>query len=260
MAKERQEMQEMQKIQKAEKTPNVQLSNDFMIRGNRGKLIYFLNGVLKFIYPERLKCPECTTELTGYETEIGLCTKCLNSLHLFQGVETVDLAGKHYDSVSGVALYEGRMKEWIHRLKYLGERQLAFPLVELLVKQCKEGQWDGIIPVPLHPERLLERGYNQALLLAQGLAFYLGIPCCDWLERVKETLPQNKLKISERSENLHGVFALKDCWEKDLSGKKWIVVDDVFTTGATANEVARVLKLAGAVRVDVYVLASGRMM
>lgn len=217
-----------------------------------------LRKVLQLIYPEAVQCGHCRSELIGCEVELGLCLHCLQSLQLFTGEVPVEVEGRYYDSVSGAALYEGQLKEWVHRLKYYGDRQIVFPLVEVLYRQYNGERWDGIIPVPLHVERLQERGYNQALLMAEGLAVHLQLPCYDWLTRVKGTLPQNRLKVSERAENLRDAFKL--CEGAKVAGGEWLVFDDIFTTGSTVNEVARVLKEAGARRVGVYVLASGRMM
>lgn len=217
-----------------------------------------LSKIVQLIYPEPVKCVECRKVLEGCAVEIGLCPECLSTLHLFTGKASVEIEGRYYDSVHGAALYDGQLKEWIHRLKYYGDRGIVFPLVEVLYRQYNGALWDGIIPVPLHEERLQERGYNQALLLAQGLAMQLQLPCNDWLVRVKGTLPQNRLKVSERMANLHGAFALRN--EAQVAGRNWLIFDDIFTTGSTVNEVARVLKEAGANSVGVYVLASGRLM
>jgi ComF family protein len=113
---------------------------------------------------------------------------------------------------------------------------------------------DYLIPVPLHPKRLRERGFNQALLLGKALE---DIPPAKikpgLLKRVRHTPPQVHLNPDERRQNVQGAFALKD--PSGVRGKNILLVDDVFTTGATVNECARVLKKAGAGRVTVYTLA-----
>lgn len=219
------------------------------------------DSLLEWVYPAPLHCLECDQELVGWEIRVGFCKACLQDIRFFSGEPLVNIGGlqmQYFDDVQGVALYTGRIKDWIYRIKYYGERQLVYPLVEMIIQQGVVGHWNGIIPVPLHEGRLMERGYNQALLIAQGLSFYLGIPCCDWFRRIKATEPQNRLKPGEREENLRNAFQLQ-CGA-DVAGKDWLIVDDIFTTGTTANELARVLKEAGARKVGIYVIASGRMM
>jgi len=102
-----------------------------------------------------------------------------------------------------------------------------------------------IIPVPLHKKRLKWRGYNQAEELAKGLSAYYGMPVLkDFLFREKQTLSQQELKKEERKENIKGAFVCKN--GEDIKGKKILLIDDVFTTGSTMEECARVLKEAGA--------------
>lgn len=110
-----------------------------------------------------------------------------------------------------------------------------------------------ILPVPLHHRRLRERGYNQALELARPLARSLHLPCRhDVLQRVRHTNAQTGLDAVERHRNLRDAFALR---ESESLPAHIAVLDDVFTTGTTLAECARVLKRAGVVRVDVWALA-----
>ena len=106
--------------------------------------------------------------------------------------------------------------------------------------------------MPLHPKRLAERGFNQALEIARGLARDLGRPIEPrGVLRVKDTPPQTELPYEERAKNVRGAFLCK----LDLSGASVAVLDDVMTTGATLNELARALKRAGATRVENFVIA-----
>ena len=111
---------------------------------------------------------------------------------------------------------------------------------------------DLIVPMPLHRKRLAERGFNQALEIARPLASMLGLPvdprCAN---RIRDTPPQTALPFEARAKNVHGALAC----DKNLSGRTVAVVDDVMTTGATLNELARVLKRAGATRVVNLVVA-----
>jgi ComF family protein len=113
---------------------------------------------------------------------------------------------------------------------------------------------DMVIPVPLHPKRLRQRGFNQALLLAHGMSVKYGIPLdYDNLARVKATRPQVELTGVERVKNVAGAFSLK--FPEIVKSKHILLIDDVFTTGATMNECAGVLKSAGAGQVTACTLA-----
>lgn len=115
---------------------------------------------------------------------------------------------------------------------------------------------DMIIPVPLHTRRLRERRFNQSALLAQEVAARTGksyIP--DALQRTRHTLPQKGLSAKDRNKNVHGAFAVNEHTLSRLAGKNILLVDDVFTTGATLNECARVLKAAKVSAVNVLTIA-----
>ncbi|MBF0122462.1 MAG: ComF family protein [Candidatus Omnitrophica bacterium] len=115
-------------------------------------------------------------------------------------------------------------------------------------------EFDAIIPMPLTPTRLRERGYNQALLLAEGLSQILHLPCLtDQLERIGHSTRQSDLGEKERWTNVRGAFRMKPL--STVKDKKIILVDDLLTTGATASEAAHVLKTAGAVKVGIIVLS-----
>jgi ComF family protein len=114
--------------------------------------------------------------------------------------------------------------------------------------------FDLLIPVPLHPQRLRERGFNQALLLARELSLRTGIPCRKRvLEKRKPTLPQVNLSGRERERGVKGAFHLAE--GKEVREKVILLIDDVYTTGTTANECSKVLMAGGAKRVDVLTLA-----
>ncbi|MCS7009252.1 MAG: ComF family protein [Chthoniobacterales bacterium] len=136
----------------------------------------------------------------------------------------------------------------IHRLKYNGEGWLARPLGKALAKIVeREGLNEGcagFVPVPLHPVRERERGYNQADLIAKELGKSFKLPVCRLLRRVIATPKQTVLTRAQRKKNLKNAFVVQN--DKKVSGKRWILVDDVFTTGSTLDECARMLRLAGA--------------
>jgi ComF family protein len=148
--------------------------------------------------------------------------------------------------------------EAIHRLKYGRHTSLSQPLSALVRKTFFES-WDGttvdlLIPVPLHLKRLRQRGFNQAHLLIRGWAKQDGMAFDGLtLSRSRWTEPQTALSRKERKKNIRGAFVVKH--PERIRGKKIVLVDDVYTTGSTVNECARVLIKAGAAFVDVLTLA-----
>ncbi len=228
------------------------------------KAINLIDKLVNLLYPRRVECVNCQQELVGFEVELGLCSTCLEGLYLiaedhYTGKRSFLAGEKFFDLGFSAILYEGLIKDLIYRFKYYGERRLMYSLVEIMYKQMpiilQKIKWDGLIPVPMHSERLKQRGFNQALLLAEGLAFYLNLSCCDWVVRVTATEPQNKLGLEERHQNLEGVFGLKH--NQQIKGGKWLIIDDILTTGTTVNQVARVLRAEGANFIGIYTLASG---
>ena len=165
----------------------------------------------------------------------------------------------------------GVVRELIHQFKYQDNRPLERLLVNWLWVGMQEARlwgWrvDCVVPVPLHPLRLRERGYNQAALLAQGLAKRLGVPYGDVLKRARWTATQTQFTRRERMRNLDGAFVLRNPalgwlggdargWVSRIEGRQVLLVDDVFTTGATLNACARVLSEAGAAEVRCITVA-----
>ncbi len=114
---------------------------------------------------------------------------------------------------------------------------------------------DAFIPVPLHYTRLVRRRYNQAVLMATELSRDTNIPTLTQaLKRTRATPSQGHLSLKERHKNVSKAFAVPDKYKAQIKGKNLVLVDDVFTTGATVEECAKVLRKAGAIRVDVLTL------
>ena len=153
--------------------------------------------------------------------------------------------------------YQPPLKEAITLFKYRGKMSLANPLARALIKALPVlPALDGIIPVPLHPDRLREREYNQSLLLADRLGRQMGIPLfLTCLLRIRPTTPQTVLSKKERLTNLRGAFSVTR--PARIKGKRILLVDDVFTTGTTLHECAKTLRRAGSG--PVYGLTLARM-
>jgi ComF family protein len=162
-----------------------------------------------------------------------------------------------FSSVHAACSYKERIKDAIHQLKYRNQVNLAQPLGKVLVKSLESARTsfspDCIIPVPLHPSRLRERGYNQALEISRPLSRTLRIPIdSKLLQRALKTTPQQGLTAAERKSNLRNAFTLT----KPTSARKVLLVDDVMTTGETVRECCRIL-LQGDVK-EIQVAVIGR--
>jgi ComF family protein len=148
-------------------------------------------------------------------------------------------------------VYGGSLQDAIHRFKYQGKRQLSGPLAGLLGEFCP-GDLEAsecVVPVPLHPQRLRERGFNQAALIARGLGRGLELGA---LARIRPTAPQRGLSADERRENLRAAFR---AFPAQVRGRAMLLVDDVLTTGSTFAAAAEALRDAGARSVQALALA-----
>jgi len=147
--------------------------------------------------------------------------------------------------IRSACVYEGVVRKAIHSFKYRHRRTLVDPLAQLVEQELRRRplQVDLLVPVPLHPRRMAERGYNQSALLARELANRLGIPSAECLERTKETVAQAKLRAGARQANVRGAFRCMD--GAIVLGRRVGIVDDVCTTGATLEDCARALREAG---------------
>lgn len=160
------------------------------------------------------------------------------------------------ESLAGLwvtGLYDDPLRQAIQALKYEGKRQVAWPLGRLLAatyrQQMAGRDWprfDAVLPVPLHPKRQAERGYNQSALLARGLAREVKLPLHEeLLWRARHTPQQVGLDHAKRRANVVGAFACPP-WHSALAGKTLLLVDDVCTTGATLAACGETLRAAGA--------------
>jgi ComF family protein len=178
------------------------------------------------------RCPRCALDSPRGE----VCGRCLSD-------------PPHYDATVAALAYEFPADALVHALKFRGELALAGLLGEMLSKKISSEPIDVVVPVPLSAARLRERGYNQAVEIARHLRpAQLDLGLC---VRERDTPAQMDLPYAERRRNVRGAFRCT----RLLAGRSVAVVDDVMTTGATVNEVASVLKAAGAARVVNWVVA-----
>lgn len=157
-----------------------------------------------------------------------------------------------FDSTRALFRYEYPVSQLLQHYKYQQQLYLANTFTEMLLARLPQRLPDLIIPMPLHPKRLSERGFNQSLEIARIIAKRLSTPldykCC---ERIKWSLPQASLPLKQRVRNMKGAF---QC-QRDLSGLNVVMIDDVMTTGASLNALAKAIKAKGAAHVECWVIA-----
>ena len=179
---------------------------------------------------ERSLCPRCALESPGG----ALCGRCLTQ-------------SPAYDATHAALAYDFPADALVQALKFRSELALAPLLAGLLADKVRGDRVDHVVPVPLSAPRLRHRGYNQAVEIARHLG-KVDIGLC---ERTRDAPPQIELPYAERQRNVRGAFRCT----RALIGARVAVVDDVMTTGATLDEMARTLKAAGAVHVVNWVVA-----
>lgn len=198
----------------------------------------------KLPYIQEPCCKKCGKEIQREEQEY--CYDCQKTEHIF----TEGRAAFTYDKV---------MQESVAAFKYKGRQEYADfygqELARLYGEQIKRWQAEVLVPVPIHKSRYRERGYNQAALLARQVARYTGLPVEEnLLLRVRKTAAQKALSTKERTKNLQDAFQLA---KNVVQYKRIILVDDIYTTGSTADACAKTLKEGAAEQVYLLCLCIG---
>lgn len=184
-------------------------------------------------------CQQCSEPFEGAIATAFTCANCAHRTIYFD---------------AAVAAYRGRgiVRQIIHDFKYGRQIHLRHLVARWLCaafddERLRGREFDMIVPVPLHPARQRERGFNQANLLAELLTAQISIPSKPVLKRVRYTTTQTALDRAERMENLHNAFRLRR--NANVRGLRVLLIDDVLTTGSTLSECARILKRSGAISV-----------
>ena len=160
----------------------------------------------------------------------------------------------NFDTVYSFGSYEGALRKLIHLFKYGKVESLARPLSRLLIRALSlDHKFDAIIAMPMHWRKHWERGFNQAELLARPVAKHYGLKLSMNFRRKRYTKPQAGLSESQRRDNLKDSFHVRR--PEQIAGRRVLLVDDVFTTGATLRAAAGTLKAAGAAHVSALTLA-----
>jgi len=234
-----------------------------------------IDTTLELVYPRI--CLTCGERL-GASGKMSLCRACCDAIEkndppfcrgcgksIVHARETdycpsCEKTPHHLDRSFSVAKYDGIMRECVHKFKYNGKLSLETLFADMLASFAEKyidiTEIDCVVSVPLHRVKLRERTFNQAAVLASSLARRLDLPCSnDNLIRTSSSKPQIKLSKTARMKDIEGSFKVKR--PESIKDRSILLVDDVFTTGATANECARVLKESGVRSVTALTLARG---
>ncbi len=200
----------------------------------------FCSGCAETLVPTPAGCPLCGAPADEASLPLLRPRRCL---HCRERAPPFSAALAPY-------LHGGALSEGIHRLKYEGREELARPLA-VLFEACAPPSAEVLVPLPLHPSRLRERGFDQASLLAQEAGRRFKLPVERLLIRLRPTRPQVGLDRPARERNVQHAFASRG----RVLGRRICLIDDVMTTGATAAAATEALLRAGAARVEVRTLA-----
>ncbi|MBN2539479.1 MAG: ComF family protein [Deltaproteobacteria bacterium] len=233
-----------------------------------------VSGIADMLFPPT--CPACETLLI-HDREHPFCPECLSTIHFaasplctscglpFTAPEGANhlcedciLSPPPFSIARSLGKYEAALLDTIHLFKYHGKVSVGEDLGRMMATTCYDSlviqHYSLIIPVPLHPKRLRERGFNQSLILARQISNMFPIPLdFTTLKRTVLTEAQVSLSRQERAANVRGVFAVTD--RRRIEDKKILLIDDVYTTGSTVKECSKILMKNGAEEVAVLTLA-----
>ena len=215
--------------------------------------------LLDVVYPRRCAgcgargtwlCGRCDASLASFAAP--LCASC--GIPESLGVCRCDELPAAIERVRSIGPYGGWLRGAVVQVKYHGEWARATQLAPLLAHACADlATVDALVPVPLHPSRRKQRGFNQTEKLAEELSREMAVPVEIVLQRTRKTTPQVRLDAEGRHANVEDAFALSP--GKSVTGRRLLLVDDVITTGATLGACAQVLHAAGASSVCVVTVA-----
>lgn len=242
-----------------------------------------IDRALEFLFPSNIYCIACGN-LIDNQRPYALCDKCVEEIKWITD-NSCTVCGKdlgHISSKSGnqkicfecmevkhifdkgfsCATYEGPVKEILSDFKYKAKPYYAQKIVDAMCDKAEsfmgELNVDIIIPIPMHPKKLKDRGYNQSQLLAKGFSNFFNIRLEEEiLIKTRLTASMSSLSSTERRINLHNTLAIGYNRENEVKNKSILLVDDVYTTGSTADACAEVLKENGAKEVNIFTFASG---
>lgn len=231
-----------------------------------------LSAMHNFVYPPN--CVNCGLLLSQHD---ALCTDCWNEVQfidqpycvvtgrpfayeLGDGIISADAIADPppYKRARSAVIYNGIARQMVHQLKFNDRAELANMMAGWMMRAGRDCLTDAdcIVPIPLHRWRLVRRKYNQSAELARPIAKLSGLPYLpSTFTRRRNTKPQIGLGARARIDNVKGAFEVSDERVSDILGKRVVLIDDVFTTGATVNVAAKVLLRAGAREVSILTFA-----
>ena len=209
-----------------------------------------LNTIIDILFPQ--VCSIC-----GKLNQEGLCVKCRNMLEKLAIFEVTN-ENKYFEELISIFSYEGMVRQLLLTYKFHEKPYMYVCFVNCILKKKKIFEklqsYDTIIPVPISKKRMKERGYNQSALIAKNLSKHLGIELqVGCLYKTKNIIEQSKLNKEQRKENIQNVYELKK--KEILNNKQILLLDDIYTTGSTVNECAKILQQAKPKKIDVLVVA-----
>lgn len=201
--------------------------------------------MLNFLFPK--VCGICGEKINERYT----CTKCLNILEYYQGRHlSFESCETYYDELICLYPYKGILKSKMLQLKFYRHTYLAKTFGDIVAYTItkRKIKADYIIPVPISQKRLRERGFNQTELMAKTISQLTNINMkSKILNKTKDNLKQSMVELNQRSKNVSQVYEIKK--NNEIKGRTVILIDDIYTTGATMNECAKILKKNGVAKV-----------
>ena len=195
-------------------------------------------------------CADCFNDMPHHNT--SACPQCGLPSFEYQLCGACIASPPDFDATKAVFTYEYPISQLLQQYKYHQQLALAETFSGLMLKRLALENIDLIIPMPLHPSRLQERGFNQSLEIAKLIGKELNIKVnSQAAQRIKFSPPQASLPLKERVQNMKGAFTCR----QDLSGLRIALIDDVMTTGASLNALAKAVKAKGAAHVECWLIA-----
>lgn len=234
-----------------------------------------IDSSIDLLYPKH--CVSCDKVLLKIEKEMGFCKACAKKIQLVgpnycmtcgvpvneneQYCSTCQNTKHYYDQTRAIFRYTGDMKDAMYRFKYANRRcygkTFVWHAMKIYGNWIKEMDFDVIIPVPMYEKKKRKRGYNQAEVFAKRLSQATGIPVENGIVRRKlDTVAMKQLNKLKRKKNLLNAFIMV---KNDVQFRKVLIVDDIYTTGSTLDEVARVLKDGGVKEVYGLCICTGQL-
>lgn len=184
-----------------------------------------------------------------------LCSKCKLKLKRILKLNTITYKDKYFDSHTYLFKYEEGIRDKLLKYKFRDHSYLYKFFSEIVINNCNlKRNYDIILPVPIHKKRKQKRGYNQSELIAKEIAKNINIEYSNKvLIKVVNTVPQSTLNQTQRMNNVLGIYKVIN--SQMIDKKRILLIDDIFTTGSTVNECAKVLKQNGAQSVNILTIA-----